>query len=170
MQINTLPPPRKINNREVTWLSKSRAFSLDFAFRVSVNTGMKAELKVPSPNILRNKLGKVKASMNASPSNDAPKQPKKRISRPRPRNRESRVRELTRDSLPINLTTQKKGQKAIRNGCTPLKVEKLLRRDHRDFALLPRKVPAPNSPWLCLFCQILSRLSPKRGQPSSNLV
>ena len=83
-------------------MSKKRAFSLDFTLSVSVKTGIKAELRVPSPNIRRKRLGKVKARMKASPISDAPKQLKKSTSLPNPRMRDNKVRELTRDNRPIN--------------------------------------------------------------------
>jgi hypothetical protein len=56
---------------------------------------MNAELRVPSPNILRKRLGIVKARIKAPPIGDTPKQVKKRISRNRPSIRDRIVSELT---------------------------------------------------------------------------
>ncbi|MEK9913578.1 MAG: hypothetical protein VW580_06610, partial [Flavobacteriaceae bacterium] len=72
-----------------------KASARDSPLLVSVKIGKNAEVSVPSPNILRNKFGKVNARMNASPINETPKQLKKRISLPSPKKRERRVRRLT---------------------------------------------------------------------------
>ena len=60
---------------------------------------MNAELRVPSPNILRKRLGIVKARMKASPKIDVPKAEKNSISRSRPRILEPIVSKLTKDKF-----------------------------------------------------------------------
>ena len=92
--------PRNKNKRETRLLSRRKAFSFDSLFKVSVKMGMNAELKVPSPSILRNKFGKVKASINASPMIEAPKQPKNMISLAKPEKRDTSVSELTSVNRP----------------------------------------------------------------------
>ena len=69
----------------------------------SANTGMNAELKVPSPSILRKRLGRVKARMKAEAIAEDPKQEKNRISRKRPRTREIIVNPLTTERLLASL-------------------------------------------------------------------
>ena len=60
---------------------------------------------MPSPNILRNRFGKVNSSKKASPNTDVPKIEKKRISRIRPRILDNKVAPLTRDTLPRIFTS-----------------------------------------------------------------
>ena len=69
----------------------------------SANTGMNAELKVPSPSILRKRLGRVKARMKAEAIAEDPKQEKNRISRKSPRTREIIVNPLTTERLLTSL-------------------------------------------------------------------
>ena len=69
---------------------------------------MKAELSVPSPNILLKRFGIVNARINASPIADTPKQVKKRTSRKRPRNLEAIVSPLTREILLARLVMLKR--------------------------------------------------------------
>ena len=64
---------------------------------------MKAELKVPSPNILRKRLGNVKARIKAAATADEPKKEKKKMSRNRPSTLERIVKPLTKERFRENL-------------------------------------------------------------------
>ena len=64
---------------------------------------MKAELNVPSPSILLNKLGIVNARMKASPLRETPKQVKNKTSRKSPNNLVAIVSPLTSETFPIRL-------------------------------------------------------------------
>ena len=68
---------------------------------------MKAELSVPSPNILLKRFGMVNARMKASPIKEMPKQLKKSMSRTNPNNLETTVNPLTSEILLANLTILK---------------------------------------------------------------
>src|SRR3972149_3033536 len=58
--------------REKKALATSRASSLDFWVRYSVNTGMKEEVRDPSPRSLLNMFGILKATKKASAAIPAP--------------------------------------------------------------------------------------------------
>jgi hypothetical protein len=64
---------------------------------------MKAELRVPSPNILRKRLGKVKARIKAAATADEPKKEKKKMSRNKPSTLERTVKPLTKERFRENL-------------------------------------------------------------------
>ena len=64
---------------------------------------MKAELKVPSPNILRKRLGNVKARIKAAATADEPKKEKKKMSRNKPSTLERTVKPLTKERFRENL-------------------------------------------------------------------
>ena len=71
--------------------AKARAASLPSPSRRLANSGTKAELKAPSPNRRRNRLGKRKATKNASATAPEPSVAAIRISRTKPNTRLSMV-------------------------------------------------------------------------------
>ena len=84
------------------WFNRFQALLMPDSCQELENIGTKAELSVPSPSILRNRLGSVKARRKASPNIDAPKVAKNKISLINPRTREHIVAPLTTEKLPQN--------------------------------------------------------------------
>jgi len=72
---------------------------LSFDFCEFENMGINAEVNVPSPSILRNRLGRVNASKNASPITDVPKMEKNKISLTKPNSLDNKVVPLTTEKF-----------------------------------------------------------------------
>ena len=75
--------------------AKARAASLPSPSRRLANSGTKAELKAPSPNSRRNRLGKRNATKKASATAPVPSTAAIRMSRTKPNTRLTMVRPPT---------------------------------------------------------------------------
>ena len=80
-------------------MSSFHSETVESGFCKLAKTGINAELKVPSPNILRKRLGMVNANKKASPIREVPKVAKNRISLTKPSTLERRVAPLTSEKF-----------------------------------------------------------------------